>query len=70
VTTHQRTPCHVADSLAMKKPEVLRLSVALHVRSGQRVRLAAANSHMSRRTLTRFLSYVEENGDVHDDLEK
>jgi len=54
----------------MKKPEVRRLAVALHVDNGQSVRRAAANAHMSRRTPTCFLSYVEETGDVHYDLEK
>jgi len=49
----------------MKKPEVRRLAVALHVENCLRVRRAATNAHMSRRTLTCFLSYVEETGDVH-----
>jgi len=65
VTTYQRSPCPVVDSLAMKKPEVRRLAVALHVENCQGVRRAATNAHMSRRTLTCFLSYVEETGDVH-----
>ena len=68
-TPHQRTPCPVVDSLVMKKPEVRWLAVALHVDNGQSVRHAAANAHMSRRILTRFLSYVRETGDVHYDLE-
>jgi len=70
VTTYQRTPCPVVDSLAMKKPEVRLLAVALHVDNWQSVRRAAANANMWRRTLTRFLSYVEETGNVHYDLEK
>ena len=70
MTAYQRTPCPVVDSLAMNKPEVPRLAVALHADNGQSVRRAAENAHMSRRSLTRFLSYVEETGDVHYDLEK
>ena len=54
----------------MKTTEVRRLAVALHLQDGQTVARAAENAHMSRRTLTRFLVYVEETGDVHYDLEK
>ena len=54
----------------MKKPEVRRLTVALQDDNGQSVRRAAANAHTSRRTLTRFPSYVEETGDVDFDQEK
>jgi len=54
----------------MKKREVRRLTVALQDGNGQSVRRAAANAHTSRRTLTRFLSYVEETGDVDFDQEK
>jgi len=52
----------------MKTIEVRRLAVALHSQDGQSVARAAANAYMSRRTLSRFLAYVEETGDVHYDL--
>ena len=70
MTSYQRTPCPDVDSLAMKKPEVRRLDVALYFDNWQSVRRAAANANMSRRILTRFLSYVEETGNVHYGLEK
>jgi len=70
VTIYHRNPCPVVDPLATKEPEVRRLAVALDVDNGQSVRRAAANAKMSRRTLTCFLTYVEETGDVHYDLEK
>jgi len=47
-----------------------RLAVSLHINDGQSLETAARNTRMSRRTLTRFLAYVEDTGEVHYAPEK
>jgi len=54
----------------MKAADLRRLAVSLHLDDGQSLETAAQNTRMSRRSLTRFLSYVAETGDVHYAPEK
>jgi len=49
----------------MKSAPMRQLAVSLHLNDGQSLETAARNTRMSRRTLTRFLAYVEETGEVH-----
>jgi len=42
-----------------------RLAVSLHLNDGQILETEARNTRMSRRTLARFLAYVEDTGEVH-----
>ena len=55
---------------AVKAADLRRLAVSLHLDDGQSLETAAQNTRMSRRSLTRFLSYVAETGDVHYAPEK
>jgi len=70
VAAHDQAVLLAALFLLIKTTEVRRLAVALHSQDGQIRAVSAANAHMSRRTLTCFLAYVEETGDVDYDLEK
>jgi len=56
--------------LVMITSDVRRLAVAPHSQDGQSVPHSAADAHMSRRTLTRFLAYVDQPEDAYYDLEK
>ena len=49
----------------MKSAPMRQLAVSLHLNDGQSLETAARNTRMSRRTLTRFLAYVEDNGEGH-----
>jgi len=42
-----------------------RLAVSLHLNDGLSLETAARITRISRRTLTRFLAYVEDTGEVH-----
>jgi len=49
----------------MKSAPMRQLAVSLHLNDGQSLETAARNTRMFRRTLTRFLDYVEDTREVH-----
>jgi len=54
----------------MKSADLLRLAVFLHLKDSLILETAAQNTRMSRRSLNRLLSYMEETGEVHYAPEK